>query len=100
MVNKKVKEKIERDELIEVMSITNGEVIYINPRTKEEYSWSEFGDIKDVPFAELIEIKSRYPKFLTQPWLYILDDRAIEHFGLTEFYKTIIKPEDIDEFYK
>jgi len=94
------KSKIKREDLIEVMSFTNGEVIYQNPRTQEEYIWNNFGDIKDVPFSELIEMKSRKPGYLTKPWLLILNDEVIEHFNLTDFYKTIIKPEEIDAFYK
>jgi hypothetical protein len=96
----KAKKKIGREELIEVMSFTNGEVIYINPRTREEYIWGEFGDVKLIPFSELIEMKSRYPKFLMQPWLLILNDEVIEHFGLKDFYKTLVRPEEIDAFYK
>lgn len=96
----KVKPKIDRDELIEVMNFTTGEVIHINPRTKEEYIWSDYGDIKLLPFSELIEMKSRYPKFLKQPWLLIMNNEVIEHFGLTEFYKTLVMPEELDAFYK
>jgi hypothetical protein len=96
----KAKPKIKRDELIEVMSFTTGEVIYINPRTNEEYIWNDYGDIKLLPFSELIEMKSRYPKFLKQPWLLIMNDDVVEHFGLTEFYKTLVMPEELDAFYK
>lgn len=96
----KTKTKISRDELIEVMSFTNGEVIYINPRTQEEYIWNDYGNIKLVPFSELIEMKSRYPKYLTRPWLLILNDEVVAHFGYTDFYKTLVKPEEIDAFYK
>jgi len=99
-VTKTKRKKIGRNELIEVMSFTTGEVIYINPRTREEYIWNSYGDIKLMPFSELIEMKSRYPKFLMKPWLLILNDRVIEHFGLTEFYKTLIKPEELDAFYQ
>ena len=95
-----IKKEIKKDELIEVMSFTTGEVIYINPRTSEEYIWSEFGDIKFVPFVELIEMKSRRPKFLTKPYLMILNDDVVKYFGMTKFYKTLIKPEGLDKFYK
>jgi len=94
------KKKIGRNEQIEVMSFTTGEVIYINPRTREEYIWSDYGDIKLVPFSELIEMKSRYPKYLMQPWLLILDDRVVEHFGLVDFYKTLVKPDELEAFYQ
>jgi hypothetical protein len=105
MANKKTKNnegtiiKFDDNDLINVMNYTTGECIWINPMTKQEWSWLEFGSVLQISFSEITVIKGHRPQFFTKPYLVILDDDVVKFFNWTDFYKLIIKPENINDFY-
>lgn len=90
--------KIKNDDLVEVMCLVTGELVYVNPRTTETWKWAGYGDIQPIPFEELKYMKSGQPKFINQPWILILDETAVEALRLEKFYETIIKPNEMDNF--
>jgi len=93
------KRKFKSDDEIEVANYTTGRCIYINPHTYQEWNWEGFGDTQPIPFGELVVMKANFPKFLTDPALVILNEDVAKYFHLTEQYKTILKPNDMDEFF-
>lgn len=91
--------KIENDDLIKVMNYTAGRLIYINPRTQQQWTFDGYGAIDHMSFSELQTIKSVYPKFLFEPWLVILNDEAVSQLGISDFYNKILQPKEIDKFF-
>lgn len=103
--NKNIEQKrksrsIKNDELIDVMNYTTGRLVYINPRSQQEWTFEGFGASDQIPFSELRTMKSMYPKFLFEPWMIILDEDVVQMLGLSKLYENILKPSEIDMFYK
>lgn len=98
-ISKQIK-KIDNDELIKVMNYTAGKLVYVNPRTQQQWLFEGYGATDHMPFVELQTMKSTYPKFLFEPWLVIMNDDAVDLLGLRKFYETILQPKEIDRFYK
>jgi hypothetical protein len=59
-----------------------------------------YGDIDEIEVGELQKMKTSAPRFLKEPWLIILDDDVVNYLGLDELYSRILKPEDLDNFFK
>ena len=38
------------------------------------YTWNGYGDIRELPYQDVMSLKSRHSKFLYEPWLIIEDD--------------------------
>jgi hypothetical protein len=87
------------NDLINVMNYTTGECIWINPTTSRSWSWGSFASVLQIPFSEIVVIKGQKPAYFTKPYLVILDDDVVEYFNYKDFYKLIVKPDKIDEFY-
>lgn len=97
VVQKKVEDtEVERFELIPVMNITNGQLIYTSKRTGNEFRWNEYGDIDHLEYQELLGMRTSYRRFFDEPFILVLDDRAVEKLGLAKMYENIKNPEQID----
>lgn len=96
---RKKRKEIDRNELISCRSATDGLLIYISPRTKERYTWDDFGSVEDIEMGELITMKSSHPKFLTSVQLVIDDEEAAEYLGLNKIYEDMLKVDDLDELF-
>lgn len=99
-VSPEIKKKIGKEDLVPVMNVFFGELIYINEFNGFTRRWSEYGTRHDIPYSELQNMQTQYPIFIRNPWIYILDKKAIGQLELTDFYKTLLNPNEIDEFYK
>ncbi|GIU69821.1 MAG: hypothetical protein KatS3mg002_1057 [Candidatus Woesearchaeota archaeon] len=61
------------------------------------YTFREFGEMKRIPYADLIEIMESHPEFLREGHFYIANDAVIKKHGLQEYYKHILDKEKIEQ---
>lgn len=88
------------DQTITVMNVTNGSVTYKSPKGGYPYVWSGYGDTDELSIEDLLIMPQKY---LTAPWLMILDDsgEVVEGLGLQKYYQHIHlldEIESIEEF--
>jgi hypothetical protein len=93
------KSKIDDNVLIDIMSGLTGGLVYRSERTNTTWEFEEFGQSDTMTFGELVTLKNKYPRFLTEGWLIILDKQVQDEFKLTEMYENIITPDNIDEIF-
>lgn len=56
--------------LIRCRSVRHGDLIYTSTNGYT-YTWNGYGDIRELPYQDIISMKSRRSKFLYEPWLII-----------------------------
>lgn len=96
----KKKRKIERDELVTVMNYTTGKVVYQSKKTGAEWVFHEFGDTDEIEVNELVTMKNAHRRYLTEPWLFILDEDVVDYLGLNKVYENLLEPEEVDRFFE
>lgn len=77
------------DEEIAVRSVTYGGLGWINSKNNAHYRWSNIGDIEYIPFGELVTMNNTKQNFLTEPYVILMDERAVEYFRLTGVYEKL-----------
>lgn len=92
--------KIDRDEQVEVMNITNGNLVYQSTKTGMEVLFEDFGDKEWLEVGELLTMRSSQRKFLNEPWILIMDEEVVNYLGLDKLYDKMIDPEKIDSVFK
>lgn len=95
-ITKKYLREKYKDTTITVSNVTNGSVTYTSKKGGFPYIWSGYGDTDELTIDDLLIMP---PKYLTTPWLIIMDDDGdiIEGLGLTEIYKHISILDEIDD---
>jgi hypothetical protein len=86
---------------ITVINNTSGTLIYISPRTQEEFQWAEYGDEHEMKLSELKTMKAQHRRFFDEQWIIFAekDYDAIQYLKLEKFYKEIASPEMIEELF-
>lgn len=105
--NEEVKEKtkparrvdIDKYELIPVMNITNGKLVYVSNKTGVKYIWSQYGDIEYLEYQELQTMRVAHKSFLNEPFVIILNDDVVNNLGLTKMYENLIDLDDIESIF-
>jgi hypothetical protein len=92
--------KIDGNTPVLVMNNTTGFVSFVNKRTQAEFLIEGYGNFEEMLVSDLINMRSSSPALLNQGYLIILDDDVIKYLRLEKVYENILKPEDIDEFFK
>ncbi|MDH2880237.1 hypothetical protein [Bacillus cytotoxicus] len=85
------------DRVVLVISATDGRVTYDSDITHKSYVWSDYGDLQTMTYKELAEIKRRYPRYIDDSWLYIMDDDVREQLGQDE--KMFIEPKELERLF-
>lgn len=98
----KVKEGslLKEHDLVKVMSGSTGGVIYRSDISRRVWKFTQFGQMDSMPYGELVAMKNRYPKYFQYGWLIVLDQAVQEEFGLTNMYKNILTPENVEEVFE
>lgn len=91
--------KFASDDMIQCKSLRYGTLLHISKKTGNAYEWSDYGDIVEVAYTDLLAMKSSKSKFIYAPWMVILDEDAIAALNLTDVYKKFEEYEDIDDFF-
>lgn len=76
------------DELIRLCSLTHGE-LNLNLDGRPAISFRKYGDIKPVLYSKLVNVVNENRGFAECGDFYIMDERAVYHLGLSEYYKKI-----------
>lgn len=98
--SKKFRSDIPPNQLITVMNITNGELIYVSKKTGAEWRFLEYGDMESIEFHELLTMRSSQRRFYDEPFILVMDDEVVDYLGLKKMYDTMVKPESIDDIFR
>ena len=84
------------DDMILVMNGFGGALTHRSLSTTRVWEFSGFGQTHKIPYGELLTIRNTNPKVFNKGWLVVLNPKIQEDFGLTEMYKNILTPSNID----
>lgn len=79
-------------------SVRYGKLSYIAKKSGMLYEWSDFGDICEVEYGDLLALKASKSVFLYEPWFIILDDELAKQWNLTSLYSYFEELEEAEEF--
>lgn len=90
--------KLDDSALINVRSNVFGELIFIDPVTKEKISWGQCGETLQLPLSTLRHMKNGAVKFFTNQLVLITGfaDENADNFEVTDIYKALY----ITQYYK
>lgn len=97
---KQPKRNIDGNTAVLVMNNTTGFVSFVNKRTQAEFLIEGYGNFEEMLVSDLINMRSSSAALLNEAHLIILDDDVVEYLRLQKVYENILKPEDIDNFFK
>lgn len=97
-----VPKDIDLNQYITVLNGFQGGLVFINPKTKETFRWSEFGDEQEIELRELKGMKSYAKKFFVNNWFMFgkEDQWVIDYLGLKQYYKSAINMEEFDSLFE
>lgn len=92
------KEKLDDSALINVRSNVFGELIFVDPVTKEKMSWNQCGETLQLPLSTLRHMKNGAVKFFTNQLILITGfaDENAEKYEVADIYKALY----ITQYYK
>lgn len=90
--------KFAADDMVPCRSVRNGTLQYIGRKTGDIYEWTDYGDVTEVAYGDLLAVKANKSNFIYGPWFLIEDEDAVEALKLTELYASFTDFLDIDEF--
>lgn len=96
--NKKL--NIKDDDLIPVMNGLTGGLTHKSVNTGRIWKFESFGQIEKMPFSEIVSLMNRNPKVFHECWLIILNREIQEYYGLTEKYRYILTPKNVEKIFK
>ena len=99
--NQKVSQPIMSDERIPVMSLCFNKLnLSVEPNGKgRNHSFSEFGQVKRIPYADLANIINSQERFMSAGFFYIMDSRVLEKHNLQELYETILSKDTLEKVF-
>lgn len=93
-----IPENVDVNDIVMVRNGFAGRLVYVSPKTKEEYIWDSFGDEVEMDIKELRTAKSSQKKFFEYNW-FMFDDEyswVIPYLGVAKMYENSISIDDID----
>ncbi len=96
------KKRLKLDDNVSLLVASNvfGELIYINHKTGDKYTWKSMGDVQSLYVSDIRAMKSNQRKFLEENWIVIdgIADTSDEYtdVDVTEIYETL----QISNYYK
>ena len=90
--------RIDDTALINVRSNVFGELIFVDPVTKEKISWYQCGEVLQIPLSTLRHMKNGAVKFFTNQLVLIVGfaDENAEKYEVADIYKALY----ISQYYK
>ena len=87
---KKVVKKIDDETMVAVASFKGGKTQFKNEiEPYDFYVWEQFGDVQDVRFGSLRDLRRRSGEEPFKKMLYVLDEEAIAELGLAKIYAEV-----------
>lgn len=102
--------KLDDSVLISTKSNVFGELIYVNPRTRDETRWATCGDTQTLTMGDLRAMKGTQRAFFENQWIYVIgvDEAGYEDVTpedvykalmVTQYYKNILDPDNYAEIF-
>ncbi|AYP68249.1 hypothetical protein PQE75_gp230 [Bacillus phage vB_BcoS-136] len=88
------------EDKVKVMSGDMGTVVYRSDISRKVWKFTGFGQIQSIPYGELVTMKNRFPLYFDRGLIIVLDKAVQDEFGLTEMYKNILTPQNIDGLFE
>lgn len=96
---KKIAKKFEANDMIQVRSITQGELLLPGKKSGLLYRWSAYGDITEVEYQDLYALKSSRSQYIYSPLFIIEDEDLLEDVrwkDVKALYESMYENEDLD----
>jgi hypothetical protein len=92
---------IPSDERIPVMSLCFNKLnLSVEPNGKgRNYSFTEFGQVKRIPYPDVANIINSQEKFLSNGIFYIMDSRVLEKHSLQDLYERILSKDMLEKVF-
>lgn len=96
-----VPKDVDLNQMIVVRSGFHGRLVFVSPRTKEKFIWSEFGDEQVMELLEIRNAKNTSKKFFINNWFVFDDEYAwvVDYLGLGQYYKNALDLTNFDEVF-
>lgn len=91
--------KLKDDDMIVVMNGLGGALTHRSETTGRTWRFKEFGQTSKMPFAELLSLKNTSPAVFEECWIVVMDKEVQKQFELTDKYKNILTPENINHIF-
>lgn len=93
--------KITNETMVECRNGTHGDLFYASTRNPGyTVEWTEFGEMQELEYAELVAMRGSQPRFFRDNWI-LIDDAAVLHkLGVERYYKNALTTENFDEIFK
>ena len=85
-IKKAIIRDIPKEAIIKVRSMTNGELIFKSRSNQSIIIWNDFGETRELTFAQIIDMNNTNTDYLRKPYVVLLNADAVEYFGLSEIY--------------
>lgn len=95
---RKIRKQINRNALIPIVNFTNGTFTHTSLKTGANWTLDGFGATGEMEFGELMAINSSSSVVLTEPWIVILDEDAVDYLGLNSLYEKLVMPNKFEKF--
>lgn len=92
--------KVQDADLIVVMNGLSGSLTHRSGITGKSWRFRQFGQTDKMPYSELLSLKNGSPHVFEQCWLVVMNKEVQEEFGLTDKYKNILTPENVNHIFK
>jgi len=94
-------DRITNDTLIECKNGVMGPLIYkSNLNTGYVVEWSEFGEVQELEYRELVAMRGTQRKFFENNWILIEDAEVLRKLGVERYYKNALTTENFDSVFK
>ncbi|WP_448163662.1 hypothetical protein [Bacillus mobilis] len=85
------------DRIVLVSSGIDGKVSYESDISSKSFIWSAHGDLQTMEYKELAYIKRKYPRYLSDGWIIIMDQDVKEQLGQSE--NAYIEPHELERLF-
>jgi len=92
-------QKIKDDDLILVMNGLSGTLKHRSQVSGRVWEFTEFGQTAKIPYSELLTLRNVSPSVFKECWMIILNKQIQEDFQLTDIYKNILTPSNVDDIF-
>ena len=88
--------KYNANDLIKCKSIANGELLFVGEKSKILYRWSDYGDVEEVEYQDLLYAARMRSKTLLLPRIIVLDNEFVkQNKELDKLYKSMHGYDDL-----
>ena len=93
--------KITNETMVECKNGTHGNLFYASTRNPGyTVEWTEFGEVQEMDYAELLVMRGSQPRFFRDNWILIEDANVLRKLGVERYYKNALTTENFDEVFK